>query len=99
MGSLIKVILVYSSPVWRKAGFSGELVCYGGYPLTQPVNLVYDACGYEVSKNWTKEDDRGENEIGQHFTIVAFISGAFAVFWSDILSPLFYIIVIIFMID
>jgi hypothetical protein len=87
MGSLIKIILGYSSPFWRNTGFSGELVCCGGDPLTQPVNLAYDACtvGYEVGENWTKEEGGEKNE---HYAIVAFISGAFAVFWSEV-SPLF----------
>lgn len=48
MGTLIKIILGYNTPFWRTAGYSGELVCYGGDPLLQPVNLVYDACGHDV---------------------------------------------------
>jgi len=90
MGTLIKVVLGYSSPFWRKKGFSGELVCYGGDPLAQPVNLAYDACGWEVGgvkevKEWEREreNDGGESEVGnEHVAVVAFISGAFAVFWS-----------------
>eukprot|EP00026_Physarum_polycephalum_P006921 Phypoly_transcript_06974.p1 GENE.Phypoly_transcript_06974~~Phypoly_transcript_06974.p1 ORF type:complete len:488 (+),score=97.89 Phypoly_transcript_06974:126-1589(+) len=82
MGTLIKIVLGYSTPFWRNAGFSGELVCYGADPLTQPVNLAYDACtvGYETDENWKKDDPNAKIE---HFAIVAFISGAFAVFWSE----------------
>lgn len=38
MGSAIKVVLIYSSPFWREAGLSGEMVCDEG-----PLRMTFDS--------------------------------------------------------
>ena len=82
---LIKIILGYSLPFWRKAGMSGELVCYGGDPLTQPVGLAYDACGYDIGADWREGEYGCGDGAQQLFALTVFIGGAFAVFWSEVI--------------
>lgn len=52
VGSYFKCVLFYTTPFWRQKNYSGQLVCYGGDPQTQPVCVAYDACGFAMGDNW-----------------------------------------------
>ena len=59
-------------------------VCYGGDAQTQPVCVAYDACGHQMGDNWEDPWQEGGEKGGRQCALVAFICGAFAIYWGEV---------------
>jgi monoamine oxidase len=76
MGNVLKIIVLYASPFWRAAGFSGECISEVG-----PIAVCYDDCSHDNKAFAIVGYPLERVRVG--LTYCRFVTGQAAIAWGE----------------